>query len=386
MRDTEDGWVEIFFPTILKLVMTLLVDVLIYLVLLYIMDNFFTSQNGRGTSFKTFLNYIKRRNALQGQPDQESNFPLLKATNLSKTYKNGIVKRKKTRALIDLSLSAEKDKITCILGHNGAGKSTLFGILTGLIDFDSGDAFMNNASITNDLKKIRQSIGVCPQHDVLWEELSAYQHLYVYAVLKNCEIKEIDATITSLLHTLRLFKVRHSAVRTFSGGMKRRLSVAIAFLGNSKFIFLDEPTTGLDPLIRRDIWRLIYNSKKGRCVLMTTHSMEEAETLADNILIMVDGMIKCEGNPIQLKRDYSGFQIEIIANMDQAEQIKNEFSNSCTKFQTEMQNVNQVKLTMTIKDDTRMAQLVEFCEQAKLEHFKLRQISLYDLFMQITQQ
>lgn len=144
-------------------------------------------------------------------------------------------------------------------------------MLTGLIKPSKGDAFIFGFSINNQMEQIRRLLGVCPQHDVLWNELSPIEHLIVFSFIKGLPIKMHKETIEKFIYALDLWKVRHRPVGTFSGGMKRRLSVALSFVGRSRAVFLDEPTTGLDPLIRRKLWDLILDLKEDRVVVMTTH-------------------------------------------------------------------------------------------------------------------
>ena len=146
-----------------------------------------------------------------------------------------------------------------ILGHNGAGKTTLINILTGVISPDSSkdlEIIINNKSIER-IDEIRKYIGVCSQFDILWSEMTAYEHLYMFARLKNLPIDQIENKIDTTLGFVNLKSEKHAKVSSFSGGMKRRLSLAISAIGNPKVIFLDEPTTGLDPKVRQQIWELI---------------------------------------------------------------------------------------------------------------------------------
>jgi ABC-type multidrug transport system ATPase subunit len=146
-----------------------------------------------------------------------------------------------------------------VLGHNGAGKTTLINILTGVLNPDSSpvlDIVINNANINN-INEVRRHIGVCPQFDILWKEMTAEEHLRLFARLKGVKNSELDARIDEILKFVSLLSEKKARVSSFSGGMKRRLSLAVAAVGNPKIIFLDEPTTGLDPKVRQQVWTLI---------------------------------------------------------------------------------------------------------------------------------
>lgn len=170
---------------------------------------------------------------------------------------------------------------------------------------------INNYSITR-ISEIRRHIGVCPQFDILWKELTAEEHLTLFGKLKGIPSDEIDSKINQILKFVSLDKEKKSRVATFSGGMKRRLSLAVAAIGSPKIIFLDEPTTGLDPKVRQQVWTLIERLKKRKSVVLTTHSMEEADILSDRISILVKGKLKCIGTSMYLKDRYgSGYRIAL---------------------------------------------------------------------------
>lgn len=150
-----------------------------------------------------------------------------------------------------------------ILGHNGAGKTTLINILTGVISPDDEpdlEIIINNRNIEK-IDEIRKYIGVCSQFDILWGELTAEDHLYMFARLKNIPKQDIDGKIDEILAFVNLSREKKNKVASFSGGMKRRLSLAISAIGNPKIILLDEPTTGLDPKVRQQVWQLIEKLK-----------------------------------------------------------------------------------------------------------------------------
>jgi len=147
-------------------------------------------------------------------------------------------------------------------------------------------------------------MGVCPQHDILWKALTAEEHLELFAALRNIPAENIPAEVSERLEDVDLTSAREGLAGDFSGGMQRRLSVAIALIGNPKMVFLDEPTTGMDPISRRKVWNLIEKVKRGRVTLLTTHSMEEADILGDKIAIMKEGRLASVGTSLHLKNKF----------------------------------------------------------------------------------
>ena len=188
-------------------------------------------------------------------------------------------------ALHPTYLSVSKGEVLGLLGPNGAGKTTLISILTGLVKPDSGKAWIGGASILNELPKVYKSIGVCPQFDLFWEDLTVEEHLLFYLRLKGSkhDLPSEEEEVLRVCTDVELREHRHKLAKALSGGMKRRLSLAIALIGNPDAIFLDEPTTGLDPLNREIFWGILQRIKKDKSIILTTHLMQEADYLSDRI-------------------------------------------------------------------------------------------------------
>jgi len=158
---------------------------------------------------------------------------------------------------------------------------------------------------------VHRVMSVCPQFDILWADLNPMEHLLFYARLKGVPAKQEDANVKETLRSVGLEIFSDRKVRELSGGMKRRLSLGIALVGNPRIIFLDEPTTGLDPESRRHLWDVLIKVKEGRCLILTTHSMEEADILCTRIGIVSKGSLRCLGNNLHLKNKYGeGFTIK----------------------------------------------------------------------------
>lgn len=216
----------------------------------------------------------------------------------------------KRRAVNDLSLSFEKDQVTALLGANGAGKSTLIQMLTGMLMPTSGDVFVFGTSIRKDMHRIRKKLGWCPQHDILFASLTVKQHLELFSALRG---KPLDLNATRrLLHDLKLSEKLHFQARTLSGGQRRKLCLAIALIGDTEVVFLDEMTAGVDPVSRRSCWEVIQKNRHGRAILLTTHFLDEADVLGDKIAIIANGALCCEGTSLDLKKRYGdGYRLTV---------------------------------------------------------------------------
>ncbi|XP_074552265.1 phospholipid-transporting ATPase ABCA3 [Halichoeres trimaculatus] len=234
----------------------------------------------------------------------------IKIKHLAKEFKVG---NKTRQAVRDLTVNMFEGQIAVLLGHNGAGKTTTLSMLTGLFPPTSGRAYINGYDICQDMALIRRSLGLCPQHDVLFDNLTVREHLIFYAQLKGFSKEKIPDEVDRIIRILNLEDKRHARSKTLSGGMKRKLSIGIALIGDSKVVMLDEPTSGMDPSARRATWDLLQGEKRGRTILLTTHFMDEADLLGDRIAIMAGGELQCCGSPLFLKNKYgAGYHMVIV--------------------------------------------------------------------------
>uniref|UniRef100_A0A2K5DK59 ATP-binding cassette sub-family A member 2 n=1 Tax=Aotus nancymaae TaxID=37293 RepID=A0A2K5DK59_AOTNA len=251
----------------------------------------------------------RRFEETRGMEEEPTHLPLVVCVDkLTKVYKDD-----KKLALNKLSLNLYENQVVSFLGHNGAGKTTTMSILTGLFPPTSGSATIYGHDIRTEMDEIRKNLGMCPQHNVLFDRLTVEEHLWFYSRLKSMAQEEIRREMDKMIEDLELSNKRHSLVQTLSGGMKRKLSVAIAFVGGSRAIILDEPTAGVDPYARRAIWDLILKYKPGRTILLSTHHMDEADLLGDRIAIISHGKLKCCGSPLFLKGTYGdGYRLTLV--------------------------------------------------------------------------
>uniref|UniRef100_A0A0N4Z6E9 ABC transporter domain-containing protein n=1 Tax=Parastrongyloides trichosuri TaxID=131310 RepID=A0A0N4Z6E9_PARTI len=278
---------------------------------------------GEGSSTDIVENETQSDRTVSIEEDEkEDSKPLVVIKNLTKVYEFNLLTKiknlfignsSKKEALNEISLKLYENKITVILGHNGSGKTTIFSILCGIIPPTSGTIFIDGYDIRTHIDEIRKNFGFCPQHNILIDTFTVMEHLIFFCKLKGSEFDKDEAM--RLLEGLKMdFKVNSYAGK-LSGGQKRKLCLAIALIGNSKFVILDEPSSGLDPSSRHDIWSLIRKEKKDRTILLTTHYMEEADVLGDKICILANGELLCTGSSMYLKRAYGkGYEVTVVHN------------------------------------------------------------------------
>ncbi|NXF08262.1 ABCAA protein, partial [Smithornis capensis] len=223
--------------------------------------------------------------------------------NIKKSYKK---KDKKTEALRGLSLNIYEGQITALLGHSGAGKTTVLNVLSGLTFPSEGSATIYNYKLseTGDREEIREMIGICPQFNTQFEVLTVKENLRVFAEIKGIKPKEVEREVQNILDLLDLSNVQDNQAEKLSGGQKRKLSIGIAMLGNPQVLFLDEPTAGLDPLSRHQVWSLLREQRAGRVILFSTQFMDEADILADRKAFISHGRLKCVGSSLFLKKKW----------------------------------------------------------------------------------
>ncbi|XP_021254439.1 ATP-binding cassette sub-family A member 12 [Numida meleagris] len=237
---------------------------------------------------------------------------------------HGITKVYGSKAAVDnLSLNFYEGNITSLLGHNGAGKTTTISILTGLFPTSSGTIVVYGKDIKTDQEVIRKNMGICMQHNVLFNYLTTKEHLLLYGYIKvpHWSKEELYQEVKRTLKETGLYSHRHKLAGSLSGGMKRKLSIAIALLGGSRVVILDEPTTGVDPCSRRSIWEIISKNKKGRTIILSTHHLDEAEVLSDRIAFLEHGGLKCCGSPFYLKETFGdGYHLTLTKKKNMIEE------------------------------------------------------------------
>ena len=250
-------------------------------------------------------------------------------------------------AVNHLNLSMYESQITCLLGHNGAGKTSTMSVLTGLYAPTSGDCNIYGHSIVNQPDAARQSMGICPQHNVLFERLTVAEHIAFFQRIKG--IRPTVVGVKARADEIGLADFTHTTSSALSGGNKRKLSVAIALCGDPAFLLLDEPTSGMDPASRRSCWELLRRKRQGRVTLLTTHFMDEAELLADRIAVMKEGTLQCCGSGLFLKDRFGlGYNLTIVldhqsnTNSSESENDNNVRNNSNQDDETDVEAVGSI--------------------------------------------
>ncbi|KAM9222080.1 ATP-binding cassette sub-family A member 10-like [Leptosomus discolor] len=227
----------------------------------------------------------------------------IRLNNIKKAYKK---KGKKTEALRGLSLNIYEGQITALLGHSGAGKTTLLNVLSGLTSPSEGSATIYNYKLSEigDREEIREMIGICPQFNVQFEVLTVKENLKAFAEIKGIKSEEAEREVQNILELLDISNIQDTQAEKLSGGQKRKLSIGIAMLGNPQVLFLDEPTAGLDPLSRHQVWSLLKEHRDGRVILISTRFTDEADILADRKAFISHGRLKCVGSSLFLKKKW----------------------------------------------------------------------------------
>ncbi|NXU54465.1 ABCAA protein, partial [Turnix velox] len=238
----------------------------------------------------------------------------IRLNNVKKVYKK---KDKKTEVLGGLSLNIYEGQITALLGHSGAGKTTLLNVLSGLTLPSEGSATIYNYKLSEagDREEIREMVGICPQFNLQFEVLTVKENLKAFAEIKGIKSKEVEQEVQNILELLDITDIQDTQAEKLSGGQKRKLSIGIAMLGNPKVLFLDEPTAGLDPLSRHQVWSLLKEHRAGRVILFSTQFMDEADILADRKAFISHGKLKCVGSSLFLKQKWGiGYHLRIHVN------------------------------------------------------------------------
>ncbi|XP_057806409.1 ABC transporter A family member 7-like isoform X1 [Salvia miltiorrhiza] len=319
--------------------------------------------------------------------ESSTNNPII-CQNLKKIYPGRDGNPEKF-AVRDLSLGLSQGECFGMLGPNGAGKTSFINMMIGLIKPTSGSAYIQGLDIRTDMNRIYTSMGVCPQHDLLWGTLTGREHLLFYGRLKNLKGNSLLHAVEESLKSVNLFHggVADKQAHKYSGGMKRRLSVAISLIGDPKVVYMDEPSTGLDPASRNMLWNVVKRAKQNRAIILTTHSMEEAEHLCDRLGIFVDGSLQCVGNPKELKGRYGGSYVFTMTTSPDHEQ---EVENLVRNLSPNASKIYQISGTQKFelpKQEIRIADVFEAVEKAKsrfvVQAWGLADTTLEDVFIKV---
>lgn len=295
---------------------------------------------------------------------------MIEVTGLRKNYGN-------LTAVNDISFYVEKGKLFSFLGPNGAGKSTTIDILCTLLDFNSGECTIGGYDLRNDSENIRQIIGIVFQDHVLDDMLTVRENLTVRAGLYTSDKAEIKKAVYEAVQATELSEIIDRPYGKLSGGQRRRADIARALIQKAEILFLDEPTTGLDPQTRKSIWDTIkrLQSENGMTVFLTTHYMEEAAE-SDYVIVIDHGTIAAKGTPAELRTRYSSDTIRLFTSEEaRLSEILNE---SQLVF-----SASSGEIVVKLSDTMAAIPIIEKCK-AFISGFQVLQGTMDDAFIGIT--
>ena len=293
-----------------------------------------------------------------------------------------------TQALSGVSFEAPKGKVLGLLGPNGAGKTTLIKILTTLLTPDSGRAVVAGYDVAKEAAKLRTVIGLAGQYAAVDEHLTGRENLEMVAQLYHLGLREAKSRSRQVLKEMALEDSADRSVKTYSGGMRRRLDVGASLLYEPKVLFLDEPTTGLDPRTRNDLWEFIrLLVSKGTSVVLTTQYLEEADALADQIVLLDKGKVIAQGSSRELKRKLGGNMVEIEPkHWEQHEQILQLLEKQFGEH-IHVKESHQLVTLPAPHGPNDLKKVLNVLEEAKIDllHISLTQPTLDEVFLTYTE-
>ncbi|AXT20047.1 ATP-binding cassette domain-containing protein [Flavobacteriaceae bacterium AU392] len=300
---------------------------------------------------------------------------MIRVQNLSKSFQN-------IQAVNDISFTIKKGEIFGLLGPNGAGKSTTLNMMSTILKSDTGHIYVDGKNGNDHPKKCKHLIGVVPQEISLYEDLSAYKNLLFWGNLYGIPSHILKDRIHTTLELIGLLDRKKDLIKTYSGGMKRRINIAAALLHHPKVLFMDEPTVGIDPQSRSHIFEVIETlNKQGMTIVYTTHYMEEVERLCDRIAIIDSGKIIAQGTQAQLKelvptKESIQFEFNFLSESN-VNELRERLPYTMTR------NKNKLLIESTIKE---LSKIVIVCNELKLniKDIQLNKVNLEAIFLSLT--
>eukprot|EP00002_Diphylleia_rotans_P026668 TRINITY_DN532_c0_g3_i5.p1 TRINITY_DN532_c0_g3~~TRINITY_DN532_c0_g3_i5.p1 ORF type:complete len:289 (-),score=50.48 TRINITY_DN532_c0_g3_i5:150-1016(-) len=270
-----------------------------------------------------------------------------------------------------------------------AGKTTTLSILSGDLAPTSGTVFLRGISLADEKTKLYKKISFCPQFDPLFDLMTGKEHLIMFGTLRGIPEDALEKIVVHVLHIIGLFDQADKYASAYSGGNKRKLSLGIALLGDPKVIFLDEPSSGMDPGSRRYMWDVISSFIPGRSIILTTHSMEECEALCSRIGIIVKGTLRCIGSPQHLKHRYGGgYRLEFRCVPDGLQKIYDFTLKNFPSAKLLEQHGTQMRYDIP-KDEVKLGEVFSLIEsqqqQLGILDYSLSQTSLEQVFISVAE-
>ncbi|XP_032994804.1 ATP-binding cassette sub-family A member 9-like [Lacerta agilis] len=311
----------------------------------------------------------------------------IRLNNIKKTYKARSVE---TEALRGLSLDIYEGQITAVLGCSGAGKTTLLNILSGLLKPSDGSAtiFKYNISAREDMEHIREISAVCPQFNVQFEFLTLKENLRTFAKIKGIPNNDVENEVQKLVTLLDLDAIQDTQANRLSGGQKRKLSLGITFLGDPQVLLLDEPTAGLDPYSRHQVWALLNERKAGRVTLLTTQLMDEADILADRKAFISHGRLSCVGSSLFLKKKWGvGYHLRMHVNeLHDPERTTSLVKQYIPAAKLSGQHENELSYTLPLENVDKFPDLFSDMDRQKelgIVNYGVTMTTLEDVFLKL---
>lgn len=290
-------------------------------------------------------------------------------------------------AVDDVSFSIPQGEIFGLLGPNGSGKTSLVLMLTTLTKPTKGEGYVCGYNIFTEQNDVRASLGYCPQKSTLDNELTAWENMILHAQLSGLSKKESESRVTEILRETSLYEKRNVLIRNFSGGMNRRLELMGALINKPKVIFLDEPTLGLDPDFRREIWeRMRQEKESGATIFLTTHYMEEADELCDRVAFINSGKIRGIGDPKEMKAKF-GEIIHLRLQDDNQTDLAKVLLNQLDENAEVINNMNGMHIfTSTGTDISETLKSKLIAKNIKVKSIEYSNATLDDMFLYYTGQ
>ena len=314
----------------------------------------------------------------------------LKSQNLYLNIRNVTRRYDELLAVNNFSGELFKNEIFCLLGHNGAGKTTLIKMISGTEDPDMGDIYLNNISVITNKDYLYHNIGLCQQEDIFFDYLTVSEHLKYMMEIKG--VKSDKKQIESYINKIDLKEKKDSICKNLSGGEKRKLCIALALIGNSQLVLLDEPTSGMDVMAKRALWDFLKEFKKDKIIILTTHSLDEAEYLGDRIGIMSNGHFICSGTSSYLKTKYPcGFNLNLLLNSSIFnENYKHQLYNQLNKYEPNLEIKISSKGLFSVNiqsNNKNIKEIFDVIEANKAEYgiedYTVSSTSLEDVFLKL---
>ncbi|XP_017295532.1 ATP-binding cassette sub-family A member 5 isoform X2 [Kryptolebias marmoratus] len=389
----------------------LVLDCVLYLLLAIYLDQVLPGEFGSRRSLVYFLKpsyWSKRRKRyvevssvydaeVNGGPGEEEcvepvspefrGKEAIRISNIQKVYKD---KDSAVEALRGLTFDIYEGQITALLGHSGAGKSTLMNILCGICPPTNGSATIYGSPVAEIAEgcEMKQLVGICPQFNIIFDVLTVEEHLRIFAAIKGIPPADVDAEVSKVLKDLDLEKIMTAQAKNLSGGQKRKLSVGIAILGDPKILLLDEPTAGMDPCSRHQVWSLLKSRRAGRVIVLSTHYMDEADILADRKAVISQGQLKCVGSSLYLKIKCGvGYHLRMsISEGCDAEKVSSLIQHHVPKAKLSCQHEAELTFTLPFESmDTFPGLFSELDSQPQLGiiNYGVSMTTLEDVFLRL---